>query len=117
MAAQADRVVDDDLGRQRAGGREQLARDMFEMLLANLEQDAPCIDTLAENNDRDALLERVHRLHGATRYCGTPRLERAARGVEEGLKKNLPDEHLAPLVAALLAEIESVRQHGQAARL
>ncbi|ASK33495.1 hybrid sensor histidine kinase/response regulator [Alcanivorax sp. N3-2A] len=109
-----DQVVDHALGRRRAGGREQLAQDMFAMLLSSLDQDAPGISALAEANDRGALLERVHRLHGATRYCGTPRLELAARALEEGLKKDVADSHLERLVATLLAEIESVRQAGQA---
>ena len=112
-----DQVVDEALGKQRAGGREHLARDMFSMLLASLEQDAPGINALSESNNRDALLERVHKLHGACRYCGTPRLERAARELEEGLKTEVDDGRLEHLVAALLAEIESVRQYGQAARL
>jgi two-component system sensor histidine kinase BarA len=113
----ASRVVDEDLGKRRAGGREQLAQEMFEMLLASLEQDAPGISALAESDDHDALLERVHRLHGATRYCGTPRLENAARAVEEGLKKRIDETRLERLVASLLAEIESVRQHAQAQNL
>jgi len=112
-----DQVVDEALGKQRAGGREHLARDMFSMLLASLEQDAPGINALSESNNRDALLERVHKLHGACRYCGTPRLERAARELEEGLKTDVDDDRLEHLVATLLAEIESVRQYGQAARL
>ena len=115
--AATDQVVDEALGKQRAGGREDLARDMFSMLLASLEQDAPGINALSESNNRDALLERVHKLHGACRYCGTPRLERAARELEEGLKTEVDDGRLEHLVAALLAEIESVRQYGQAARL
>ena len=115
--AATDLVVDEALGKQRAGGREDLARDMFSMLLASLEQDAPGINALSESNNRDALLERVHKLHGACRYCGTPRLERAARELEEGLKTEVDDGRLEHLVAALLAEIESVRQYGQAARL
>jgi len=112
-----DKVVDEALGTQRAGGREHLAKDMFSMLLASLEQDAPGINALSESNNREALLERVHKLHGACRYCGTPRLERAARELEEGLKTDVDDDRLEHLVANLLAEIESVRQYGQAARL
>ncbi|QJX03166.1 hypothetical protein HML84_21250 [Alcanivorax sp. IO_7] len=83
---------------------------MLAMLLASLEQDAPGINALAEGDDREALLERVHKLHGATRYCGTPRLEAAARALEEALKLEAGDEVLDRLVAALLTEIESLRQ-------
>ncbi|WP_336174960.1 response regulator [Alloalcanivorax xenomutans] len=107
-------VVDPELGRKRAGGRDALARDMFEMLLNNLEQDGPGIRDLAQSGDQEELLERVHRLHGATRYCGTPRLEQAARRLEEGLKGHQPDAQLNTLVGQLLAEIEQVQEHGKA---
>ena len=52
--------------------------------------------------DNEAMLDGVHYLNGACRYCGTPRLERAARELEEGLKTEVDDGRLEHLVAALL---------------
>lgn len=106
-------VIDPALALRRVGGREALAEEMFTMLLASLEQEAPGINAVAESGDREALLERVHKLHGATRYCGTPRLEQAAGELEDALKQALSDQALEPLVAVLLAEIENVRQEGK----
>ena len=103
-------VLSPELALRRAGDREELAEDMLTMLLASLDQDAPGINALSESHDREGLLERVHRLHGATRYCGTPRLEAAAGALEKALKLDAGDESLDQLVAALLTEIESVRQ-------
>jgi two-component system sensor histidine kinase BarA len=37
-----------------------------------------------------ALIERVHRLHGATRYCGVPQLRAACQHSETLLKQNDP---------------------------
>ena len=106
-------VLDPELALRRVGGRQALAEEMFTMLQASLDQDAPGINAVAESGDREALLERVHKLHGATRYCGTPRLEQAAGELEEALKQTVPDQGLEPLVAVLLAEIENVRREGR----
>ena len=45
------------------------------MLLTGLDSDLHIIRESLEQNDHEALLERVHRLHGACRYCGVPQLE------------------------------------------
>lgn len=103
-------VLDRALGLRRTGGRENLADDLFSMLLTSLERDAPGISAVAESGDRDALLERVHKLHGATRYCGTPRLEQSARELEVAIKRQADGDRLDALVAVLLAEIENVRR-------
>ena len=43
-----------------------------------------------DSQDRNALIERVHRLHGATRYCGVPQLRDACQTSEALLKQNDP---------------------------
>jgi two-component system sensor histidine kinase BarA len=102
---------------QLAAGKADLAEELFSMLLEQVQTDAAAIEDFWSKGDLDPLLECVHKLHGATRYCGTPRLENAARAVEEGLKKRIDETRLERLVASLLAEIESVRQHAQAQNL
>jgi two-component system sensor histidine kinase BarA len=57
-----------------AAGKADLAADMLAMLLASLEADREAIRAASEARDQNALIERVHRLHGATRYCGVPQL-------------------------------------------
>jgi two-component system sensor histidine kinase BarA len=37
-----------------------------------------------------AMIERVHRLHGATRYCGVPQLRAACLRSETLLKQDSP---------------------------
>ena len=39
----------------------------------------------------DNLLDCVHKLHGATRYCGVPELRAAANQLETALKRSAPD--------------------------
>ncbi len=99
-------VFDAELALRRAGGREALAAEMHTMLRASLAQDGPQIRALAAQQHRDALLETVHKLHGATRYCGAPRLEQAARQLEEKLKTHASAADIHAAVQTLLEEID-----------
>jgi two-component system sensor histidine kinase BarA len=63
---------------------------MLSMLLAGLPADRQAIRQAREASDRNALIERVHRLHGATRYCGVPQLRAACQRSETLLKQNDP---------------------------
>jgi two-component system sensor histidine kinase BarA len=59
-------VLDPEEGLRLAAGKADLAADMLAMLLASLAADRQAIRQARDNDDRTALLERVHRLHGAT---------------------------------------------------
>lgn len=109
----SDQVYDPELARRRAGGRDHLAAEMLKMLFDSLETERPAISAAFDRNDNGDLLERVHKLHGATRYCGTPRLEQAARQLEEALKTGSHRDGLGPLVSALCDEICALEQRYQ----
>jgi two-component system sensor histidine kinase BarA len=80
-------VLDHEEGLRLAAGKADLAADMLAMLLASLEADREAIRSARESNDQNALIERVHRLHGATRYCGVPQLRAACQRSETLLKQ------------------------------
>ncbi len=84
-------VLDPEEGLRLAAGKPELAADMLGMLLASLSADRQVIRQARERNDRNTLLERIHRLHGATRYCGVPMLRAACQRAETLLKQNEPD--------------------------
>jgi two-component system sensor histidine kinase BarA len=84
------RVLDSEEGLRLAAGKADLAADMLSMLLAGLPADRQAIRQARETGDRNALIERVHRLHGATRYCGVPQLRAACQRSETLLKQNDP---------------------------
>ncbi|WP_338741277.1 response regulator [Pseudomonas sp. KK18] len=81
-------VLDHEEGLRLAAGKADLAADMLAMLLASLEADREAIRVARDANDRNALIERVHRLHGATRYCGVPQLRAACQRAETLLKQD-----------------------------
>src|SRR5690606_31331709 len=84
-------VLDPDEGLRLAAGKADLAQEMLDMLLASLAADRQAIRQARGNQDRTALIERVHRLHGATRYCGVPQLRDACQSSEALLKQNDPE--------------------------
>ena len=72
------------------GGKADLAAAMLSMLLASLDADREAIRLAVRSGDRSTLLERIHRLHGATRYCGVPQLRAACQRSETLLKQDDP---------------------------
>ena len=60
------------------------------MLLASLESDREAIQAARDAADRNAMIERVHRLNGASRYCGVPQLRAACQRSETLLKQDSP---------------------------
>ncbi|WP_122559146.1 response regulator [Pseudomonas viridiflava] len=83
-------VLDHEEGLRLAAGKPDLAADMLAMLLASLDADREAIRAARANDDIQGLIERVHRLHGATRYCGVPQLRTACQRAETLLKQNAP---------------------------
>lgn len=102
-------VVDMEEGLKLANGKADLAKEMLTMLLENIEQDKLDIEQSYQDRDFDKLLSRVHKLHGATRYVGVPKLRASAHSLESILKKQqqeLFEESVNQLIVSLDELIE-----------
>ncbi|BBH47617.1 response regulator [Pseudomonas sp. KU43P] len=88
-------VLDPDEGLRLAAGKPDLAADMLSMLLASLDSDREAIRAARESEDRTVLIEQVHRLNGASRYCGVPQLRAACQRSETMLKQDHPQAQQA----------------------
>jgi two-component system sensor histidine kinase BarA len=64
------------------------------------------------SGDAQALWDHVHKLHGATVYCGVPALREAAKGVEDAIRQNATD--LDPRLLALEQAIRDLLAEGPA---
>ncbi|WP_221799069.1 response regulator [Oceanobacter mangrovi] len=71
---------------QAASQKPALANEMMSLLLKNLPADLESIRDCWEEEDLTHLQAAVHRLHGATRYCGVPQLQHALNELETALK-------------------------------
>ncbi len=89
-AAPEPAVLDPAEGLRLAAGKPDLAADMLNMLLASLDADHQAILAARSAGDPAALLEHIHRLHGATRYCGVPQLRACCQRCETLLKQDAP---------------------------
>ena len=77
-AAVTPPLIDPQDALQRAGGRPELAHELFRMLCDSLEDSAARLRQALAAGDRACLHDTAHRLHGACLYCGVPRLREAA---------------------------------------
>ncbi|MCG7201133.1 ATP-binding protein [Marinobacter pelagius] len=76
---------------QLAAGKPDLAEELFSMLIEQLPTDSRKIREFWKKEEMESLLDCVHKLHGATRYCGVPELRAAANQLETALKCSTPD--------------------------
>ena len=74
------------------------------MLLDSLPGDRAFIQQARSRNDRNALLERIHRMHGAAQYCGVPQLRAICKTCETLIKSN--SEQIEPALDELDSAIE-----------
>ena len=78
--------IDMALGRTKAGGSDDLARENLEMLIDTLGDSEARIRHAHAESDSDALLDAVHYLNGACRYCGVPQLALLVDDLERQLR-------------------------------
>ncbi len=98
--------VDLSEGLQLANQKSDLANDLLVMLLNHFPQDKMELKTAWEEEDYALLLERVHKLHGATRYCGVPLLRQCAHLTETLIK----EKKYTQLPNALRALLDAMQQ-------
>ncbi|MDI5985569.1 ATP-binding protein [Halomonas sp. M4R5S39] len=101
-------VVDLDLGTRLAGGREPLARELLARLSGSLQDSEREIREALERQDDEALLDAIHALNGACRYCGAPRLALLAETLETRLRSR-GREGVTPLLDDLFAAMAGLR--------
>ena len=88
-----------------AGDRHDVATELFDLLLDTLPEDLNAINAASSNIDE--LKRTVHKLHGAVRYCGVPRLAKAIEKLELALK-NGNDSEIQPLLNLLNGEVTAL---------
>lgn len=95
-------VYDKAAGLRLAGDNQALADEIFDLFLAELQTDLPDFHALNLSKNYPELLRRVHKLHGACCYTGTPRLKALLNQLETDLKTHIMDN-----VASLLDQLDT----------
>lgn len=102
-------VIDTNLALERAGGNHDLARELYQMLQNELPGYLVKIRDHYDSGDYTSLIEVVHKLNGASTYCGVPALKEAAASLESNLKQG-SDTTYATGVESVLNEITRLQQ-------
>jgi two-component system sensor histidine kinase BarA len=87
-----------DLAVSAAGGDRALAAELFASLLEALPGDLTALRTAYDANAWRTLADQAHRLRGATRYCGVPRLDAATEALERTAADGVAEHILGRLV-------------------
>ena len=101
-------AIDMPFGIQRMNGNEAMAKEMLQLLVETLPNELKSFQTAYEQRDWQVIKNLAHKLHGATCYCGVPRLKQACTHLETYLQtpeRNQREE----LYQQLLKEIETLQ--------
>jgi len=92
----------------QANNRPDLAIDMLRMLLKSLPETVAHIGKALDSFDHKSMLACIHKLHGASCYCGIPTTQQLCQEIESSLKKGMAVEDVEPEILELLDELTKV---------
>jgi len=103
---------------QLAANKEDLALDLLKMLTDSFSSDLEEMEQLIELEDFPQLEHVLHRLHGATRYVGTPLLQETTGTFEHFVstlrkERKMADDLFIQNVIQRFDELKTVIQHVQ----
>jgi two-component system sensor histidine kinase BarA len=103
-----NQILNWDLCLTQANQKPDLALDMLKMLVSSLPETVEAINNALTEHHSSNLLQAVHKLHGATCYCGVPTTQKLCQAIESGLKHNIDIDDLEPEILELLDELTKV---------
>lgn len=103
-------LIDWELATRLAGHNKLVAEEIVALFIEKLPEDRAMISQFSREGNNQALLNSVHRLHGAICYCGLPRLKAIVMTLEKHLKNNIPSD-IPFLLNQLDIEIDRLLDH------
>ncbi|MBC3378772.1 two-component sensor histidine kinase BarA [Serratia fonticola] len=97
--------LDWPLALRQAANKEDLARDLLQMLVEFLPQVSVRVKAVLEGEEDDTILDLIHKLHGSCSYSGVPRLKQLCFYLEQQLRQGVSNSDLEPEWLELLDEI------------
>lgn len=93
---------------QRAGGKEDLAQEMLNMLLLSIPETLNLIEEAMAKGDHERLLSIIHKFHGACCYTGVPKLKKLAELIETAMKEKASINDIEPELLELQDELSNL---------
>lgn len=104
------KIIDWELSLKAANNKPHLAIEMLSMLVDSFEKTEQEIESAFTSKDIESLTQHIHKLNGATAYCGVPRLKKLVVRYETHLKTNQFNNDTQTLQGALIKEMNSVKK-------
>jgi two-component system sensor histidine kinase BarA len=102
------------LALKQSAGKEDLAKEMLSMLIADFDEIRACANKAINNElDNVNLSQIIHKFHGGCSYSGVPKLKKIAGLIEQELKQGISPDLLEPELLELLDELDNVQQAAQ----
>ena len=103
-------IIDWQAALKQSANKEDLARDMLQMLIDFIPEVSNVVEAALEEDDFDSetLIHHVHKLHGSSSYCGVPRLKKVCATIEKALRSGASLEDIEPELFELQDEMEKV---------
>ncbi|AIU67837.1 two-component sensor histidine kinase BarA [Vibrio coralliilyticus] len=103
-------IIDWQAALKQSANKEDLARDMLQMLVDFIPEVSSVVEAVLEEDDFDSetLVHHVHKLHGSSSYCGVPRLKKVCATIEKALRSGASLEDIEPELFELQDEMEKV---------
>ncbi len=102
------RTLNWELCLTQANHKTELALEMLQMLQDSLPETMSTIETALGENAQSTMLSAIHKLHGASCYCGIPNTQRLCQEIESALKHHTRVADLEPEILELLDELTKV---------
>ncbi len=87
-----EQVYDEEEAVKLAGGNQQLAEELLGMLIKEIPGHRQRLMDAKRSDSLSDLKYAIHKLHGATSYCGIPQLRKYARQLEDFVDNRNIDE-------------------------
>lgn len=109
---QADVIVDWQAALKQAANKEDLAKEMLQMLIDYVTEVSGIVDDVLEQEGEDVetLLHHIHKLHGSCSYSGVPRLKAVCAEIEKSLRSGSKVADIEPELFELQDEMEKVQE-------
>ncbi|WP_133406086.1 two-component sensor histidine kinase BarA [Parashewanella tropica] len=98
-----------DLCLSQAGHKTELALEMLQMFIDSIPSSCEDIESALNKQDVKAMIQVIHKLHGACCYSGVPTTQSLCKQIESTLKAGSPVDMLEPEILELLDELIKVK--------
>ncbi|TVU63533.1 two-component sensor histidine kinase BarA [Vibrio atlanticus] len=104
-------IIDWQAAMKQAANKEDLARDMLQMLVDFIPEVYEATDKAIEDSDYpvEQLTHIIHKMHGSSSYSGVPRLKSVCATIEKELRSGTSVEDIEPELFELQDELDKVQ--------